>query len=87
MENGGTVMSPARRFTITLEVREPDGNLCFCDLTMENHIGSSSTTPDSFWMSLLRSLPEGKDPIILRPEEMDSSLWARLNGLEPSWKG
>lgn len=76
-------MSHPKHYTITLEVREPDGNLCFCDLTMENHIGSSSTTPDSFWMQLLRSLPEGKDPTILRPEEMDSSLYARLSGLEP----
>lgn len=76
-------MSQVKHYTITLEVKEPDGNRCFCDLTMENLIGFSSTTPDSFWMSLLRSLPEGKDLTILRPEDMDSSRWGLLNGLEP----
>jgi len=74
-------MSQAKHYTITLEVVEPDGNRCFCDLTMENHIGFSSTTPDSFWTHLLNNLADSS-LIIVKPEDMDSSRWAHLNGLE-----
>lgn len=74
-------MSHPKRYSITLEVREPDGNQCFCELTVENLIGSSNTTPDSFWTQLLNNLAD-TNPIILRPEEMDSSRYAHLRGLE-----
>lgn len=75
-----TAMSPVKRYSITLEVKEPDGNQCFCELTLENLIGFSNTTPDSFWTQLLNNLADSS-PIILKPEEMDSSRYGHLHGL------
>jgi hypothetical protein len=76
-------MSPAKRYTITLEVVEPDGNQCFCDLTVESLIGSSNTTPDSFWTQLLNNLADSS-PLIIKPMDMDFSRYSRLNGLDVS---
>lgn len=73
-------MSLQKPYTISLEVKQPDGSHCFCQLTA-SPIGASSTTPDSFWTQLLNNLADAS-PIIVKPEDMDFSLWNRLNGLE-----
>ena len=75
-------MSQAKHYTISLEVRQPDGSLCGCQLTA-SPIGSSSTVPDSFWTQLLNNLAD-TSPIILKPEEMDSLRWALHEELENS---
>lgn len=75
-------MSQVKHSITCAVVNELDGNQCFFELTVENPIGFSSTPPASYWMQLLNSLADGC-PTILRPEEMDSSRWGRLNGLEP----
>lgn len=70
-------------------VDEQDGNQCFFELTAENPIGFSSIPPASYWTQLLNNLANGC-PTILRPEDMDSSRYAHLNGLEHlcgSWCG
>lgn len=74
-------MSHPKRYTITLAVRKPDGSQCFFDLTVENPIGFSGMNQDSFLTRLLHSFAENC-PIILRPEEMDSSQYAHLRGLD-----
>jgi len=73
-------MSQAKRYTITLAVRQPDGNQCFFDLSLGNLIGFSYTNPDSFLMQLATNLAEDC-PIILKPEEMDSSRYGLLRRL------
>ena len=66
-------MSQAKHYTISLEVRQPDGSLCGCQLTA-TPIGSSSTTLGSFWTQLLNSLAN-TSPDIRKPWEMDASRW------------
>lgn len=73
-------MSRQKRYTITLAVRRLDGSQCFFDLTLENPIGFSNTELESSLTHLANSLAENC-PIILRPEEMDSSQYAHLRGL------
>ena len=75
-------MSQAKHYTISLEVRQPDGSLCGCQLTA-SPIGSSSTTPGSFWTQLLNNLAD-TSRLILKPEEMDSSRWVRHEERENS---
>lgn len=74
-------MSQQKHCITCAVVNEQDGSQCFFDLTVENPIGSSDIRPDSYWTQLLNSLVENC-PTILRPEEMDSSQYARLRGLK-----
>lgn len=70
------------KHSITCAVEnELDGSQCFFELTVENPIGFLSTAPASFWTQLLNNLADNC-PTILKPEEMDSSQYALLRGLE-----
>jgi hypothetical protein len=75
-------MSQVKPCTITLAVEQQDGSQCFFDLTLANLIGFSGTNPDLYLTQVAASLADNC-PTILRPEEMDSLQYARLNGLWP----
>lgn len=51
-------MSHQKRYTIYLAARHLDGQSTECELRM-TPIGSSNTSPDSFWMQQLFNLATG----------------------------
>lgn len=63
-------MSPAKHYSITLEVKLPDGNRCFAELGV-SPIGFSNTAPGLWWTQLLNNLADSS-PIIFKPQDMGS---------------